>query len=421
MNLSQYVFIFPADESHSLLFHSATGCLLKLASTCFDRESLLTERLTRDDLVTLQEGGFLAATEEIKNRLDSLYRQSSDTLTLSIELTGQCNLKCSYCYQNGWASRGTIGASTIEHIIAYIEKCTGLFACQAVKIDFIGGEPFIAVDAMQEIFSRIKLICRERGLRFEAQAETNGTLLKYERLRELDILDLSVTLSLPEDHNKMRPYMNGAPSYDRILSNLIDCRDLFKNNPLNLSLRYNVHAGNYRQFADFVAEMKRLQLPIKTIKTAYTAEHGAFHNGLTMDEFKAWNSSTAIDVLLNHGYPVPFFPHATTKRCEAYQSFNCKVFFDGTVGLCNASKYGTSSLSIRQLVSNPAALNEHYVDIKAWTPLQDAECFNCKELLLCGGKTFCRDNPCDYSSYNLKAFLEKYVHYSENGLGHCFV
>ena len=411
MELSRYVFLIPYGDSEKLLFNSITGCLIRMDTACFLNGKLLADKLTHADMELLREGAFLADDKGIISRLDSMYRFPPDTLILSIEVSGHCNLSCSYCYQQGWPPRGTIQNHTIKKILSYIDECTERLDYKAVKIDFIGGEPFIAVDKMAFIFSGVKSICQRKNIKLEAQAESNGTLLFPQNMTGFENLDLSITLSTPEDHNKYRSYKNGQGSYDQIISNLISCQEFFEKHSINLSLRYNVHAANYRLFSSFLAEIKRLGLTAAAIKTAYAEEYGCndFQNGLSLEEFIAWNSSDAIDALRYYDYPVSFFPHASTKRCAAYQPFNCKVFYDGSIGLCNASPFGRSELNIEQIAVNPEALNEHYKEVKSWTPLHDPACSRCKELLLCGGKTFCRPKPCNYSLYDLEIFLKKYV------------
>ncbi len=413
MELSRYVFTIPYEDSRQLIFSSLTGCLITLDAACFRNGKLLESQLTPADMEILREGAYLADDSKIISQLDSMYRSPPDTLMLNIEVAGHCNLSCSYCYQHGWPPRGTIQNDTIEKILTYIKKCSERLDYKTVKIDFIGGEPFLAADQMARIFNEVKSFCLGKNLSLEAQAESNGTLLKPQILKLFDHLDLSVTLSAQEDHDKYRAYKNGRGSYEQIVTNLMNCQNLLANHSIKLSLRYNVHAGNCRQFSAFLAEIKRLGLRIETVKTAWAAEYefNDFRNGLTMEEFLAWNSTEAIDALLEYDYPVSFYPHAVSKRCGAYQPFNCKVFYDGSIGLCNASAYGSSNLSIEELAQNPEALNEHYAEVKNWTPLQDAECAGCRKLLLCGGKTFCRINPCDYSPYDLEIFLKKYVQF----------
>lgn len=411
VKLSRYIFTFPYGNSEMLLFNSINGCLIKMDSACFHKGNVLESNLTPADIKVLHEGDYLADDEIIISQLDSLYLSPPDTLMLNIEVTGHCNLSCSYCYQQGWPQRGSIQNDTVEKILTYIEKCTEYLDYKTIKLDFIGGEPFMAVDKMACIFSEVKSICQCKDIKLEAQAESNGTLLNLHNLKWFENLDLSVTLSPPEDHNKYRSYNNGQGSYQQIVSNLTDCRELFAKKSIKLNLRYNVHAANYLLFPSFLAEIRRLGLPVAAVKTAYTAEYeyNAFHNGLSLEQFMAWNSSAAIDALREYDFPVPFFPYASTQRCAAYQPFSCKVFYDGSIGLCNASPYGRSELHIEQIATNPELLNEYYREVKSWTPLQDPACSSCKELLLCGGKTFCMPKPCNYALYDLELFLKNYM------------
>jgi len=415
--LSKYVFIYPYSEAEFLLFNSFNGCLLKMPSANISEGRLLKDKLMTDDLEILYDSGFFEEEATVLSNLEQSYRTPSDQLMLNIELTGLCNLNCAYCYQKSWPKRGGMAEETMNKIAEYVERCTDLFSFRKVTIDFIGGEPFLAPAGMSHIYYRVKEICDKKGIEFRIQAETNGTLLSPAVIRDLDDLDLSVTLSLAEDHDRLRPDKQQKGTYETIVNNLLECRELIADKSIRLYLRYNVHAGNYRFFSEFLAEVQRLQLPVSTVKTAYTDEYddNYFHNGLNEKEYKRWNSSAAIEALVQQGFPVPFFPYPSLKRCDAYQHFSCKIFFDGSVGLCNASPYGTSHLTVEEIAKDPAAINRYYEGVKTWTPLQEPDCYRCKHLVLCGGKTFCRKEPCSYYSYYLEVFLPLYVRLSERG------
>lgn len=423
MKLSKYVYIFPYVESEMLVYNPTNGCLIVMDANHFSDGTVIEARLLPSDLSILNEGGFTENDDEILGYLKQNYAAFSDQLVLSIELTGKCNLNCTYCYQHSWKKRENISKEIIEKIAEYVEKCTDLMAYRRVKIDFIGGEPFLATDMMNFAYYKIKNICDRKNISLEIQIETNGTLITYENIKMFHNLNLQVTLSLPGDHNNLRPYKNGKGTYDKIISNLIECRNLFEKHSINLTIRYNVHSRNYMFFPSFLEELKKLRIPVKTIKTSYTDEYkyNNFKNGLTMEEYIAWNSNNAIDTLVNQGIHIAYFPQASIKRCEAYQPFCCKIFSDGFIGLCNASKYGTSKLNIYELAENPEVLNEHFKKIKEWSPLDEPECYQCKHLILCGGKTFCRENPCTYSPYQLEDYLKQYIKNSEMGLGNLFL
>ena len=68
---------------------------------------------------------------------------------VTIQVTGDCNLRCSYCYEHhkscGAMSRET-GEQIVDYLIDLWEDGTGDFInrdTQGIVLDFIGGEPLL--------------------------------------------------------------------------------------------------------------------------------------------------------------------------------------------------------------------------------------------------------------------------------------
>ena len=94
------------------------------------------------------------------------------TKLITLLLTRECNLRCSYCYVKSYTG-GTMSLKTAQDIISQVfEKAAGSFG--RVEFAFLGGEPLCA-------FHRLREICewtwgREWPLPYVFSASTNGTL-----------------------------------------------------------------------------------------------------------------------------------------------------------------------------------------------------------------------------------------------------
>ncbi len=129
---------------------------------------------------------------------------------LSIIVTNQCNLKCSYCYENN----NPPCYINVEKAKSEIEHHLNSTTYEEVIIDFFGGEPFMA-------YSQIKEICewtwsKQWETKYLFFATTNGVLIHGE-IKEWLKANKSrfwVSLSLdgtPESHN-----INRSNSYYKI-------------------------------------------------------------------------------------------------------------------------------------------------------------------------------------------------------------
>jgi radical SAM protein with 4Fe4S-binding SPASM domain len=127
-------------------------------------------------------------------------------LSLELEFTKKCNLRCVYCYSA--AGEALVGELSLEEIRSVIEQARGLGARKVVLLG--GGEPFL-FPQVAEIIQHIHSV----GL---SQAVfTNGMLLDEALCRLL--FDCGVTVAIK--HNSFRPEVQddlaGVPGAHRLI------------------------------------------------------------------------------------------------------------------------------------------------------------------------------------------------------------
>ena len=161
-------------------------------------------------------------------------------------LTNQCNLACEYCYQ--LADREVskpyeISQKEIEDFIAEIIEREGLETTSTVVL--FGGEPLLNKYKFFEVLSALEESTRKTGKKFAISVTTNGLAFLdtafYEAYCER-ISKLQNTFSLEISYDgvgQFRRVSKTGKSYDiqKILN-------LFK--PQEISIRYTIHAGNYK-------------------------------------------------------------------------------------------------------------------------------------------------------------------------------
>jgi radical SAM protein with 4Fe4S-binding SPASM domain len=230
--------------------------------------------------------------------------------------------------------------------------------------------------------------------------------LEKDFIKCFDNLSISIPLSRKEDHDNKR-ISNKESSYSKILDNLMDCKSIFYSNKYNLNIRYNVDESNINKFDKFLTYLNSKELTF-SIETAYTYEHeyNKYRNLLSFNDFKIWNSTEAIEIILKHDLRVKQKPNIMITPCMAYTGYNIKVYSDGSVGLCNAD-YKRKVVDLDDIQYYPGRLKTYYYEKRRRINIE--ECFSCRERLLCGGILFCRRKYCDYSEVNLSDFLKTYI------------
>jgi uncharacterized protein len=141
--------------------------------------------------------------------------------TMVMNVTNQCNLSCSYCYEYGedkivqtengrqpkWMSEETARAS-----VDLLLRESGTSA----HITFFGGETLLNFKVLQTAVAYAKTRAAELGKTVDFSLTTNATLLKPEVIEFLAGHDFGVTISIdgPADvQNRFRVFHNGAGSY----------------------------------------------------------------------------------------------------------------------------------------------------------------------------------------------------------------
>lgn len=151
----------------------------------------------------------------------------------TIEMTQQCNLRCSYCcfsgdYRDRRAHNAKeISYDTLQKAVDYINRHYDKEA-EEITICFYGGETLLARKKIEWLISELQTIFKAK-VRFSFS--TNGLLLTKEIVDWLNSLPNAV-VNVTIDGNKImhdahRRTISGAGSYDIIIKNLRLFRDAY--------------------------------------------------------------------------------------------------------------------------------------------------------------------------------------------------
>lgn len=409
MTLSHFVHTIHTDHS-VILFNTINSSIVELSPHYFHNGLLQIEQCTKEEIDYLVNEEFFIETKQAMERF--LNKESEpEWLDIIISMTENCNLHCQYCYENNFSSQSVISFDTIDQILEYIRLVIDQHpSIQKINIDLIGGEPLLA---SKQIAHLVRQFNDNINKSVQYCLETNGTLFtkNVQRIFEDESVVVHVTLSLPSDHDKMRPYWNGLGTFETIISNLKNARHFFETDKHTLAIRYNVHMENVNQHDEF-EEFIQKELPFKFIiddAIVINYDYNTFKNTLSYDKYNKWNLEQHF-----RSAPSPYsdesFLLLPTQYmcCQGYSPYSIKVFSDGSLGICNAWMYGQRRGHIRDLI-NGVDKSTVFPEIKKVYP-PDSDCIKCKNLFLCGGKRICRgDNQCDFIDFPIDDYLIKYV------------
>lgn len=148
-------------------------------------------------------------------------QQSAPIKALCLHVSHDCNLRCQYCF----ASTGDFGTGrkimdieTAKRAIDFVIQRSG--SRRNIEVDFFGGEPLMAMDAVKATVAYARSIEKKAGKCFRFTITTNGVLLDDENIDYINREMSNAVLSLdgrPQVNDRMRKTVNGKGSYEVIV------------------------------------------------------------------------------------------------------------------------------------------------------------------------------------------------------------
>jgi radical SAM protein with 4Fe4S-binding SPASM domain len=131
--------------------------------------------------------------------------ENTKLLSVGIEVTNTCNLRCKHCYANaGRPLKNELTTDEIKNIIDQLVKM------KTIVVALSGGEPLLRKDIL-EIIKYIK----KKG--FEIYLNTNGTLITEELAEKIKKCGLSHLEISIDGFKKTHDYIRGKGSFEKAL------------------------------------------------------------------------------------------------------------------------------------------------------------------------------------------------------------
>lgn len=154
------------------------------------------------------------------------YKYKPDLESITIFMTEQCNMKCTYCFEKDFKNRLDKASNEV------IEKSMDLLFAnddgKEKKFKFFGGEPSLNIEGIRHALNYY-LKLKENGLKSTVYFDINTNLLVltdelielFKEIRTHTPFYISVSCDgFKELNDKQRIDLNGNGTYDRVISNV---------------------------------------------------------------------------------------------------------------------------------------------------------------------------------------------------------
>ena len=258
--ISKFNYIWKGKDY--VVYNFYTGKYIILSETDYENyfNNLGSKELNNDKtFIELVRQSFIVEEnndEEILAK-EKIYNHIYDsTLELTIMTTEQCNFRCKYCYEK--FEKGNMSEGTIKSIIQFLKL--NIVNYKALNIKWFGGEPLLNLYAIEEISKVAIELCKKTKKKFYASITTNGYLLTeevFEMLIKYHVYSIQITIDgVARIHDKYRVLVNGEPTFDKIIRNIINIKNNDSLKKCLLNIRTNVTEESVAYLEEYVKFMR---------------------------------------------------------------------------------------------------------------------------------------------------------------------
>lgn len=152
--------------------------------------------------------------------------RSDKSQTITFIVTEDCNLRCKYCYVTHKSSDKKMNFETAKKFVDYLLNSNDLRYSEALILEFIGGEPFLEAELIDQICDYFKITAFKLNhdwyWNYRISICTNGVNYSSPIVQNFinkNMNKISVTISLDgtkEKHDLQRVFPDGSGSFDTI-------------------------------------------------------------------------------------------------------------------------------------------------------------------------------------------------------------
>jgi radical SAM protein with 4Fe4S-binding SPASM domain len=174
-----------------------------------------------------------------------------DFRTVQLHLTDQCNLRCSYCYEDrAQRSSKVMSIATAQEIAARHLNEEG--SHERVEFDFIGGEPLLVWDMIVSLVEYVHQ--HEWPKKYGFSFTTNGTLFTDEIKSWLD-QHCCMSFGFSIDGTRAAHNLNRSDSYDRMIQHVPWALERYQRMGMEKRVKMTISAETVPMIAEGIAEL----------------------------------------------------------------------------------------------------------------------------------------------------------------------
>jgi uncharacterized protein len=323
--------------------------------------------------------------------------------TLVVNVTNQCNLSCTYCYEYGEdkivrpdkfnGQPKFMTEQTARESVEFLLRESGPTA----HMTFFGGETLMNFNVVRSTVAYARQRAAEVGKLIDFSLTTNATLLRPEIIEFLADERIGVTISIdgPQDlQDRFRVFSNGSGSYDMAAPKIKALMARHRSRPIGARVTLTKQTMDVRRiYRHLVDELGFWEVGFAPVTTApgrdYAIGDGGFDH--LLDQFRALAGEFLEASLQNrhHGFSNVretlqeiHHGHAKAYPCGAGLGL-MGVATDGEVGLCHRfagsddHRFGTLAGGIDR-AAQTAFLDSHHISHKT-------DCSRCWARPICAG------------------------------------
>lgn len=249
-------------QDYWILYNTKVAKYIKFTpSEEFDelKKMLETNKFKPEHKVTkvLSELGFIVEEnineyQEQKQKITEYFDKKSRFLKIVLYITDQCNFRCVYCPEEHITR--VLPENKWNSLYKLIEKGLKENKYDNIMIMFFGGEPLLETKKIINFLEKLKCLKEiYPSVKMQHAMVTNGYLLtskSYDKLTKLDLKSYQITIDgFKDTHNKLRPRVDGAGTWDTIIKNLKYINT--QKDDVKICFRTNVNNENIEQLEDF--------------------------------------------------------------------------------------------------------------------------------------------------------------------------
>jgi uncharacterized protein len=181
-----------------------------------DSEALLTDlvRLMAD----FEQHSLIYLTDEEPE----LEINVSETFSVWLHISNQCNLRCSYCYLG--KTNDIMSLETGKRAIENLVESAGWQKMRKMTLKFSGGEALLEWPLVLELYTYARELAEPKGIQVQPVILSNGTTITAAVAQRLKQHGFFVAVSLDglgDSNDVQRPFVNGRGSFTAVERGLL--------------------------------------------------------------------------------------------------------------------------------------------------------------------------------------------------------